>query len=75
LGPANLTGTFLVVRAATIVNGGPGVGLLPTGGRQHRLCRIEGRVIAMSKATVALAPASRVSVICPGIASRRQFCS
>jgi len=74
----NLTGTFLVVRAAlpflqavpaaTIVNIGSGVGLLPTGGGSIAYVASKGGVIAMSKAmAMELAPAIRVNVVCPGI--------
>jgi NAD(P)-dependent dehydrogenase (short-subunit alcohol dehydrogenase family) len=74
----NLTGTFLVVRAAlrflqaaptaTIVNIGSGVGLLPTGPGSIAYVASKGGVIAMSKAmAIELAPAIRVNVVCPGM--------
>jgi NAD(P)-dependent dehydrogenase (short-subunit alcohol dehydrogenase family) len=74
----NLTGTFLVVRvalrflqavpAATIVNIGSGVGLLPTGPGSIAYVASKGGVIAMSKAiALELAPAIRVNVVCPGL--------
>jgi NAD(P)-dependent dehydrogenase (short-subunit alcohol dehydrogenase family) len=74
----NLTGTFLVVRAAlrflqaaptaTIVNIGSGVGLVPTGPGSVAYVASKGGVIAMSKAMAAeLAPAIRVNVVCPGM--------
>jgi NAD(P)-dependent dehydrogenase (short-subunit alcohol dehydrogenase family) len=74
----NLTGTFLVVRAAlrflqaapaaTIVNIGSGVGLLPTGPGSIAYVASKGGVIAMSKAmALELAPATRVNVVCPGL--------
>ncbi|MGA3400290.1 MAG: SDR family NAD(P)-dependent oxidoreductase [Acetobacteraceae bacterium] len=74
----NLTGTFLVVRAAlrflqaapaaTIVTIGSGVGLLPTGPGSIAYVASKGGVIAMSKAMAAeLAPAIRVNVVCPGM--------
>jgi NAD(P)-dependent dehydrogenase (short-subunit alcohol dehydrogenase family) len=74
----NLTGTFVVVRAAlrflqaapaaTIVNIGSGVGLLPTGPGSIAYVASKGGVIAMSKAmALELAPAIRVNVVCPGM--------
>ena len=74
----NLTGTFLVVRAAlpflrvassaTVVNIGSGVGLMPTGGGSTAYVASKGGVIAMSKAMAAeLAPAIRVNAVCPGL--------
>lgn len=74
----NLTGTFLVVQAAapmlleagaaTIVNIGSGVGLLPTGPGSTAYVASKGGVIAMSKAlAMELAPTVRVNVVCPGV--------
>lgn len=74
----NLTGTFLVVRAAlphlrraqraTVVNIGSGVGLMPTGPGTIAYVASKGGVIAMSKSMAAeLAPDIRVNVICPGL--------
>ena len=74
----NLTGTFLVVRAAlpwlrqaagaTVVNIGSGVGLMPTGAGSTAYVASKGGVIAMSKSMAAeLAPDIRVNVVCPGM--------
>ena len=74
----NLTGIFLVVRAAlphlravpgaTIVNIGSGVGLMPTGPGAIAYVASKGGVIAMSKSMAAeLAPDIRVNVVCPGL--------
>lgn len=74
----NLTGTFLVVRAAlphlrqtrgaTVVNIGSGVGLTPTGPGTIAYVASKGGVIAMSKSMAAeLAPDIRVNVVCPGL--------
>jgi NAD(P)-dependent dehydrogenase (short-subunit alcohol dehydrogenase family) len=73
----NLTGTFLCVQAAvpflrqagaaTIVNIGSGVGLLPTGGGSTAYVASKGGVIAMTRSLAAeLAPSIRVNVVCPG---------
>jgi len=74
----NLTGIFLVVRAAlphlrqargaTVVNIGSGVGLMPTGPGTIAYVASKGGVIAMSKSMAAeLAPDIRVNVVCPGL--------
>lgn len=74
----NLSGTFLVVRAAlphlrqargaTVVNIGSGVGLTPTGPGNIAYVASKGGVIAMSKSMAAeLAPDIRVNVVCPGL--------
>jgi NAD(P)-dependent dehydrogenase (short-subunit alcohol dehydrogenase family) len=74
----NITGTFLVIRAAerhlraasqaTIVNIGSGVGLKPTGPGSTAYVASKGGVIAMTKAlAMELAPSVRVNVVCPGM--------
>lgn len=74
----NLTGIFLVVRAAlphlrqargaTVVNIGSGVGLQPAGPGTLAYVASKGGVIAMSKSMAAeLAPDIRVNVVCPGL--------
>lgn len=74
----NLLGTFLVMQAAapallasgaaTIVNIGSGVGILPTGPGSTAYVASKGGVIAMSKAlAMELAPTVRVNVVCPGM--------
>jgi NAD(P)-dependent dehydrogenase (short-subunit alcohol dehydrogenase family) len=74
----NVTGTFLVVRAAerflraadraTIVNIGSGVGLKPTGPGSTAYVASKGGVIAMSRSlAMELAPKIRVNVVCPGM--------
>jgi 3-oxoacyl-[acyl-carrier protein] reductase len=74
----NLTGTFLVVKAAepflraapkaTIVNIGSGVGLKPTGPGSTAYVASKGGVIAMTRAlAIELAPKIRVNVVCPGM--------
>lgn len=70
----NLTGTFLVLQAATalmksgtIVNIASGVGLLPTGPGSIAYVASKGGVVAMTKAAaMELAPAIRVNSVCPG---------
>jgi NAD(P)-dependent dehydrogenase (short-subunit alcohol dehydrogenase family) len=67
----NVTGTFLVVRAAdtaTIVNIGSGVGLKPTGPGSIAYVASKGGVIAMTRSmAMELAPKIRVNVVCPGM--------
>jgi NAD(P)-dependent dehydrogenase (short-subunit alcohol dehydrogenase family) len=74
----NITGTFLVIRAAerhlraasqaTIVNIGSGVGLKPTGPGSTAYVASKGGVIAMTRAlAMELAPKIRVNVVCPGM--------
>jgi NAD(P)-dependent dehydrogenase (short-subunit alcohol dehydrogenase family) len=74
----NITGTFLVVRAAepflraasraTIVNIGSGVGLKPTGPGSTAYVASKGGVIAMTRSlAMELAPKIRVNVVCPGM--------
>jgi NAD(P)-dependent dehydrogenase (short-subunit alcohol dehydrogenase family) len=74
----NLTGTFLVIRAAerflraakcaTVVNIGSGVGLKPTGPGSTAYVASKGGVIAMTRAlAMELAPKIRVNVVCPGM--------
>jgi NAD(P)-dependent dehydrogenase (short-subunit alcohol dehydrogenase family) len=74
----NVTGTFLVTRAAerhlraasqaTIVNIGSGVGLKPTGPGSTAYVASKGGVIAMTRAlAMELAPKIRVNVVCPGM--------
>lgn len=74
----NLTGIFLVVRAAlphlrqakgaTVVNIGSGVGLMPTGPGTIAYVASKGGAIAMSKSMAAeLAPDIRVNAVCPGL--------
>lgn len=74
----NLTGVFLIVRAAlphlraaagaTVVNIASGVGLMPTGPGTIAYVASKGGVIAMSKSMAAeLAPGIRVNVVCPGL--------
>jgi 3-oxoacyl-[acyl-carrier protein] reductase len=59
--------TVRQVAAATIVNLGSGVGLLPTGGGSTAYVASKGGVIALTRALAAeLAPAIRVNVVCPG---------
>jgi len=78
----NVTGTFLVVRAAerflraadtaTIVNIGSGVGLKPTGPGSIAYVASKGGVIAMTRSmAMELAPKIRVNVVCPGWSIRR----
>jgi NAD(P)-dependent dehydrogenase (short-subunit alcohol dehydrogenase family) len=73
----NLTGTFLVCRAAlpflraagggTIVNIASGVGLLPTGPGSAAYVVSKGGVIALTKVlALETAPTIRVNAICPG---------
>ncbi len=74
----NITGTFLVIRAAerflraaksaTVVNIGSGVGLKPTGPGSTAYVASKGGVIAMTRAlAMELAPKIRVNVVCPGM--------
>src|SRR3984957_10622919 len=74
----NITGTFLVIRAAerhlraadhaTIVNIGSGVGLKPTGPGSTAYVASKGGVIAMTRVlAMGLAPKIRVNVVCPGM--------
>ena len=74
----NVTGTFLVVRAAerflraadhaTVVNIGSGVGLKPTGPGSIAYVASKGGVIAMTRElAMELAPTIRVNVVCPGM--------
>ena len=74
----NVTGTFLVIRAAerflraaahaTVVNIGSGVGLKPTGPGSTAYVASKGGVIAMTRAlAMELAPKIRVNVVCPGM--------
>jgi NAD(P)-dependent dehydrogenase (short-subunit alcohol dehydrogenase family) len=74
----NITGTFLVVRAAerflraadraTIVNIGSGVGLKPIGPGSTAYVASKGGVIAMTRSlAMELAPKIRVNVVCPGM--------
>lgn len=74
----NVTGTFLVVKAAerflraadraTIVNIGSGVGLKPTGPGSTAYVASKGAVIAMTRVlAMELAPKIRVNVVCPGM--------
>jgi NAD(P)-dependent dehydrogenase (short-subunit alcohol dehydrogenase family) len=74
----NITGTFLVVRAAerflraaaaaTVVNIGSGVGLMPTGPGSTAYVASKGGVIALTRVlAMELAPKIRVNVVCPGM--------
>jgi NAD(P)-dependent dehydrogenase (short-subunit alcohol dehydrogenase family) len=74
----NVTGTFLVIRAAerhlraadsaTVVNIGSGVGLKPTGPGSLAYVASKGGVIAMTRSlAMELAPTIRVNVVCPGM--------
>ncbi len=74
----NVTGTFLVIRAAepwlraadtaTVVNIGSGVGLKPTGPGSTAYVASKGGVIAMTRVlAMELAPKIRVNVVCPGM--------
>jgi NAD(P)-dependent dehydrogenase (short-subunit alcohol dehydrogenase family) len=74
----NVTGTFLIIRAAerflraaasaTVVNIGSGVGLKPTGPSSTAYVASKGGVIAMTRElAMELAPKIRVNVVCPGM--------
>jgi NAD(P)-dependent dehydrogenase (short-subunit alcohol dehydrogenase family) len=74
----NVTGTFLIIRAAerflraadsaTIVNIGSGVGLKPTGPGSTAYVASKGAVISMTRSlAIELAPKIRVNVVCPGM--------
>ena len=74
----NVTGTFMVIRAAerflraaasgSVVNIGSGVGLKPTGPGSTAYVASKGGVIAMTRAlAMELAPKIRVNVVCPGM--------
>ena len=74
----NITGTFLIIRAAerflraadaaTIVNIGSGVGITPTGPGSTAYVASKGGVIAMTRVlAMELAPKIRVNVVCPGM--------
>ncbi|MSP03412.1 MAG: SDR family oxidoreductase [Acetobacteraceae bacterium] len=74
----NLTGTFLVIRAAerflraadsaSVVNIGSGVGLIPTGPGSTAYVASKGGVIALTRVlAMELAPKIRVNVVCPGM--------